>query len=65
MVDAIHPNVAGYGILAQELYMRLAFSQQLKQKVTSLVEKDLSFSQVQNFMQQRLKEIEMKENESN
>ena len=26
MADAIHPNLHGYGILALELYMKLAFS---------------------------------------
>ena len=30
MVDAIHPNEVGYGALAQEIYMRLAFSPSLK-----------------------------------
>jgi len=26
MADAIHPNEKGYGILAQEIYMRMAYS---------------------------------------
>lgn len=33
MADAIHPNERGYGRLAQEIYMRLAFSEQLKTRV--------------------------------
>lgn len=33
MNDTIHPNEHGYGILAQELYMRLAMSRNLKQRV--------------------------------
>jgi lysophospholipase L1-like esterase len=26
MADTIHPNQLGYGILAQEIYMRLAYN---------------------------------------
>jgi lysophospholipase L1-like esterase len=26
MIDGIHPNEQGYGVLAPEIYMRLAFS---------------------------------------
>lgn len=33
MNDVIHPNDKGYGILAQEIYMRFANSKNLKNKI--------------------------------
>lgn len=36
MNDTIHPNEHGYGALAQEIYMKLAMSQKLKQRVMQL-----------------------------
>jgi lysophospholipase L1-like esterase len=38
MYDQIHPNEHGYGVLAQELYMRLALSPTLKKRVDMIYE---------------------------
>lgn len=38
MLSEIHPNEHGYGLLAQELYMRLAFSPKIKQMITDKYE---------------------------
>lgn len=45
MADVIHPNEKGYGILAQEIYNRLALSPSLNSKIKSVYEKGLSMSQ--------------------
>jgi len=45
MDDAIHPNEIGYGALAQELYMRLANSAPLKQRIMKNYEGGLSLYQ--------------------
>jgi hypothetical protein len=41
MADTIHPNDHGYGVLAQEIYMRLAYSDQLKQRIDAIYESNL------------------------
>ena len=56
MVDAIHPNEVGYGALAQEIYMRLAFSAPLKTRIVKNYEEGLSLSQFQQFIAKRLAE---------
>lgn len=33
MSDTIHPNEHGYGVLAQELYMKLALNKNLKERI--------------------------------
>jgi hypothetical protein len=38
MLSEIHPNEHGYGILAQELYMRLAFSPKIKKMINDKYE---------------------------
>lgn len=38
MADVIHPNDHGYGVLAQEIYMRFAFSAPLKSKIVGIYE---------------------------
>jgi len=45
MSDTIHPNEHGYGILAQELYMKLALNRNLKDKVTMIQESTMDLKQ--------------------
>jgi hypothetical protein len=50
MADPIHPNEHGYGVLAQEIYMRLAFSHPLKQRINQIYESNMTTPELQNFM---------------
>jgi len=43
MLTEIHPNEHGYGVLAQELYMRLAFSPKIKQRINQIYESNIDF----------------------
>jgi len=55
MNDTIHPNLVGYGKLAQEIYMRLAFSPPLKNRIMQLYQSNLSYPDLQDFMAQQVK----------
>jgi len=41
MFDQIHPNEHGYGVLAQELYMKMAMSPSLKKRINMIYESDI------------------------
>lgn len=56
MNDTIHPNEHGYGALAQELYMRIALSKNLKQRVMQLHQTNLSVPDLQDFMAQEIRD---------
>ena len=45
MADVIHPNQHGYGILAQEIYMRLAYNKELKERINMIFESNLNLKQ--------------------
>jgi hypothetical protein len=45
MADSIHPNQNGYGILAQDIYMKLAYNKELKERINSIFESQISLKQ--------------------
>jgi len=59
--DGIHINEAGNGALAQEIYMRLAFSEPLKKIVDQITEGSMSLNQMISFMALEEKEIEKRQ----
>ena len=56
MADAIHPNQHGYGVLAQELYMRFAFSQNLKERINLIYESNIPLNEWQKHITTENKE---------
>lgn len=52
MASEIHPNEHGYGVLAQELYMRLAFSPKIKQKIDEIYEDHIDFYEWKRHVQE-------------
>ena len=56
MADVIHPNDKGYGILAQEIYNRFAFSPTLNAKIKSIFEKGISLNQWPSLIAKEIKE---------
>ena len=59
--DGIHINDVGNGALAQEIYMRLAFSEPLKKRIDQITEGSMSLSQMISFMAVEEKQIEMRQ----
>lgn len=59
MADSIHTNEHGNGVLAQEIYMRLAFSQQLKERIDNIIDGNMSVVEIQDFLAQDLKKKSM------
>ena len=45
MFDTIHPNDHGYGVLAQEIYMRLAFNKDLKERIDLITGSNMDLKQ--------------------
>lgn len=45
MADSIHPNEKGYGILAQEIYMRLAYNKELKERINLIFESQINLKE--------------------
>ena len=43
MLSQIHPNEHGYGVLAQEIFMRLAYSPKLKKRINDAYESQIDF----------------------
>jgi len=56
MHDPIHLNEKGNGALAQEIFMRLAYSAPLKERVQTNTNSAMSLKQIQNFLETQLKE---------
>jgi lysophospholipase L1-like esterase len=45
MADSIHPNEKGYGILAQEIYMKLAYNKELKERINLIFESQINLKE--------------------
>lgn len=45
MADSIHPNQKGYGILAQDIYMKLAINKELKERINLIMESQINLKQ--------------------
>jgi hypothetical protein len=45
MADVIHPNQKGYGVLAQEIYMKMAYNRELKERINMIFESKIDLKQ--------------------